>query len=94
MYPAFHIACPGSRACLAWQNIFSDAGTVLLSKEILLTLAGIFAVYVALVVYSGVSEFTSVVVNFDPRYLPAILMMAPLNYALRFVKWTYYGTNP
>jgi uncharacterized protein (TIRG00374 family) len=61
-----------------------------MKKRILLLLVSAFGVSLLLAVYSDVSVFLSAVASFDVKYLPAILMMAPLNYVFRFVKWSVY----
>jgi uncharacterized protein (TIRG00374 family) len=59
-------------------------------KRLILLFAGALGVSLLLAAYSGISDFTAAIRSFDPMYLPLILIMAPLNYILRFVKWSYY----
>lgn len=44
----------------------------------------------ALLMLSDIRGVMSVFSRFDLRLLPLILVLAPLNYVLRFIKWSYY----
>ncbi len=48
------------------------------------------AVLFGLLVIAGAGDVIAVFARFDLRYLPLILMLAPLNYLLRYVKWNYF----
>jgi len=48
------------------------------------------AVMAGLGIYADYNELGNSVGKFNFAYLPVILMLAPLNYCLRFVKWSYY----
>lgn len=61
-----------------------------LKRNIFFLLGGAFGVSLLLALYSDLDSFGGALSGFDVRYLPAILLMAPLNYVFRFVKWTYY----
>ena len=49
-----------------------------------------FALVIALLVFADFPEVILVYARMDLRFLPLILLLAPLNYLLRFVKWNYY----
>ena len=56
-------------------------------------LVGIFigiAVVIGIVLVSDAASLKRAFLDFDWRLLPAILLLTLFNYALRFVKWTYY----
>ena len=46
--------------------------------------------FVAISIYSDFNRLVAVFSSFDYRYIPLILILAPLNYFFRFVKWSYY----
>lgn len=48
------------------------------------------AVLVVLLMLSDIRGVISVFSRFDLRLLPLILLLAPLNYIFRFMKWNYY----
>ncbi len=52
-------------------------------------LAG-FAVIVLLLMFSDIKGVLAVFSSLNWVYLPAILALAPLNYILRYIKWSYY----
>ena len=56
------------------------------------------AVLAGLLIISDARGVVQVFSGFKLQYLPLILILAPLNYLLRFVKWNYYlkvsGLNP
>lgn len=41
-------------------------------------------------IYGDYNDLGNAINNFNFSYLPLILILAPLNYCLRFVKWNYY----
>ena len=46
--------------------------------------------FVAISLYSDFNRLVAVFSAFDYRYIPLILLLAPLNYCFRFMKWIYY----
>jgi len=48
------------------------------------------AVLAVLLVLSDIRGVVKVFSDFQLRYLPLILILAPLNYLLRYIKWNYY----
>ncbi|MGI5823630.1 MAG: lysylphosphatidylglycerol synthase transmembrane domain-containing protein [Dethiobacteria bacterium] len=55
--------------------------------------AGIAAglvVIAVLLILGDLRGVTGMFKSFDRRYLPAILLLAPLNYFFRYLKWNYY----
>ncbi len=61
-----------------------------LKKKILISLIMGMMVFVGLSIYSDVDNLMKVFVSFNYRYLPLILILAPLNYFFRYIKWNYY----
>ncbi|MDM7992500.1 MAG: lysylphosphatidylglycerol synthase transmembrane domain-containing protein [Candidatus Fermentibacter sp.] len=59
-------------------------------KRALLTVFAALLVYTALVLLSDAPQFSSAISAFDPRWLPAVLGLPLVNYALRFLKWQYF----
>ena len=47
-------------------------------------------IFAALGIYADFDSLRQSISRFDFRYLPIILMLAPMNYVLRYVKWNYY----
>lgn len=47
-------------------------------------------IFVIMGIYSDFNKLFSSFLKFNLVYLPAILMLAPMNYLLRYVKWNYY----
>lgn len=48
------------------------------------------AVLFALLLIVGAGDVIEVFSRFDLRYLPFILVLAPMNYLLRYIKWKYF----
>jgi uncharacterized protein (TIRG00374 family) len=61
-----------------------------LKKKLFISLVLGLVIFVILGLYSDFNKIMESVSRFDLRYLPVILMLAPLNYILRYVKWNYY----
>lgn len=59
------------------------------SKIVISVIAGI-AIYAILSIYADINELLITLGNFNWIYLPLILLLAFLNYTLRFLKWDYY----
>ena len=59
-------------------------------KQMLKGLAAGVLVLVGLMLFAEIGSFTRAFLRFDVRFLPIILMLAPLNYFFRFLKWNYY----
>jgi glycosyltransferase 2 family protein len=49
-----------------------------------------FIVIVALLIYADLTDVIRVLSGIDLRYVPLIVILAPLNYLFRFIKWNYY----
>jgi len=47
-------------------------------------------IFIVLGLYSDFNKLVSSFLNFNIIYLPVILLLPPMNYALRYVKWSYY----
>jgi uncharacterized protein (TIRG00374 family) len=47
-------------------------------------------VFVGLSIYGDIDQLVKAFILFDYRYLPFILLLAPLNYFFRYMKWSYY----
>ncbi|QEK13254.1 flippase-like domain-containing protein [Crassaminicella thermophila] len=47
-------------------------------------------VFAGLSIYSDINDLINVFVAFKYHYIPLILLLAPLNYFFRYIKWTYY----
>jgi uncharacterized protein (TIRG00374 family) len=48
------------------------------------------AVIAILLILGDLRGVSGMFLNFDRRYLPVILLLAPLNYFFRYIKWNYY----
>ena len=59
-------------------------------KKLFISLILGIIVFVILGIYSDFNKIAESLKNFDFRYLPLILMLAPLNYFFRYIKWNYY----
>jgi uncharacterized protein (TIRG00374 family) len=58
-------------------------------KVFISTILGLIVVF-AMGMFSDFNKLAESLARFDYRYLPIILLLAPLNYFLRFAKWNYY----
>ena len=47
-------------------------------------------VIAVLLIMGDFKEVIRVFLKFDIRYLPLVLILAPLNYIFRYIKWNYY----
>ncbi len=47
-------------------------------------------IFAAIGIYADLDSLRQSIREFDFKYLPIILMLAPMNYVLRYVKWNYY----
>ena len=61
-----------------------------LRRKILLSLGLGMAVMLGLSIYADLPSLWAVASRFQWRYLPLIVGLTLLNYALRYVKWHYY----
>lgn len=61
-----------------------------LKKKMLISLFLGVAIFIVLGLYSDFNKLVSSFLNFNIIYLPLILLLPPMNYALRYVKWSYY----
>lgn len=48
------------------------------------------AVFAVIGIYADFGSLKESISSFDFSYLPLILILAPMNYVLRYVKWNYY----
>ena len=48
------------------------------------------AVIAILLILGDLRGVSGMFLAFDRRYLPVILLLAPLNYFFRYIKWNYY----
>jgi len=58
-------------------------------KRVLLTVFAALLVYTAFVLLSDAPLFADAISSFDPGWLPVVLGLPLVNYALRFLKWQY-----
>ena len=49
-----------------------------------------FVVLVIILIIADVRAVAQIFADIDLRFIPLIVLMAPLNYLLRFIKWNYY----
>lgn len=61
-----------------------------IKKKLFISLILGIIIVVALGIYSDFSKIITSIMNFNFWYLPLILMLAPLNYFFRYIKWNYY----
>lgn len=61
-----------------------------LKKGFIFSLFISMIVFVGLSIYGDIDQLIEVFIEFDYRYLPFILILAPLNYFFRYIKWSYY----
>jgi uncharacterized protein (TIRG00374 family) len=61
-----------------------------IKKRILISIILGLMVFIALGMYSDYSKIAGAVSAFNYAYLPFILLLAPMNYVLRYIKWSYY----
>ena len=61
-----------------------------LKKKVYISLIIGVGIFAGLSVFSDIDKLVKVFITFDFRYLPIILILAPLNYCFRFIKWNYY----
>lgn len=61
-----------------------------LKKKIFISIIFGIIIFAGLSIYSDFSEITKIFLTFDYKYIPLILILAPLNYCFRYIKWNYY----
>ncbi|MFZ5968850.1 MAG: lysylphosphatidylglycerol synthase transmembrane domain-containing protein [Bacillota bacterium] len=61
-----------------------------LKKSIVISIIIGVGIIAGLSIYSDVDALINTFVHFNYKYLPLILILAPLNYMFRFIKWSYY----
>jgi len=61
-----------------------------IKRKLFLSLILGVIIAVALGIYSDFNKLAASVMSFNLWYVPVILMLAPLNYLLRYLKWSYY----
>ncbi|MBB6215599.1 uncharacterized protein (TIRG00374 family) [Anaerosolibacter carboniphilus] len=61
-----------------------------IKKKIFAALIIAIIIFAGLSLYSDVGKLGKVFLDFDFTYLPIILLLAPLNYLFRYIKWSYY----
>lgn len=60
-----------------------------MARRALLTVLLAIVVYTAMVLLSDVQRVRETAIDFDPAFIPLILMLPLANYFLRFLKWHY-----
>ena len=61
-----------------------------IKKKLIISLILGLIITAALGLYSDFNKLVASILRFDFRYLPLILLLAPMNYFLRYIKWNYY----
>jgi len=61
-----------------------------LKKKILISIIIGIAIFATLSIYSDFNKITKIFLTFNYKYIPIILILAPLNYCFRYIKWNYY----
>lgn len=69
---------------LVWLNFGQ------IKKKLIISLILGAIIMVGLGVYADFNKLAGSLLRFDLAYLPLILMLAPMNYILRYFKWNYY----
>jgi hypothetical protein len=59
-------------------------------KKILISIIISIAIFTTLSIYSDFAKITKIFLTFNYKYIPLILILAPLNYCFRYIKWNYY----
>jgi len=61
-----------------------------LKKKIFISIIFGLIIFAGLAIYSDFNKILGILFIFDYKYLPLILILAPLNYCFRYIKWNYY----
>ncbi len=61
-----------------------------IKKKIFISIIIGIAIFATLSIYSDFTKITKIFLIFDYKYLPLILILAPLNYFFRYIKWEQY----
>lgn len=61
-----------------------------LKKKIFISIIFGLIIFAGLSIYSDFAKITKIFLTFNYKYIPLILILAPLNYCFRYIKWNYY----
>lgn len=61
-----------------------------IKNKILISVIVGITIFTILSIYSDFYEISKIFFSFNYKYLPVILILAPLNYCFRYIKWNYY----
>lgn len=61
-----------------------------IKKKIFISIIFGLIIFAGLSIYSDFNKILGILFIFDYKYLPLILILAPLNYCFRYIKWNYY----
>jgi len=61
-----------------------------LKKKIFISIIVGIIIFAGLSIYSDFTKITKIFLTFNYKYIPLILILAPLNYCFRYIKWNYY----
>ena len=61
-----------------------------LKKNIFISIIFGLIIFAGLSIYSDFTKITKIFLTFNYKYIPLILILAPLNYCFRYIKWNYY----
>jgi len=61
-----------------------------LKKKIFISVIFGLIIFAGLSIYSDFNKITKIFLTFNYKYIPLILILAPLNYCFRYIKWNYY----
>jgi len=61
-----------------------------IKKNVFFSLILGLIIFIGLSIYSDYKKIVGLLFIFDYKYLPLILILAPLNYCFRYIKWNYY----
>ena len=61
-----------------------------LKKKIFISIIFGLIIFAGLSIYSDFTKITKIFLTFNYKYIPLILILAPLNYCFRYIKWNYY----
>jgi len=61
-----------------------------LKKKIFISIIFGLIIFAGLSIYSDFIKITKIFLIFNYKYLSLILILAPLNYCFRYIKWNYY----
>jgi len=59
-------------------------------KKILISVLLGFAILAIVMMYSDIKGLEKAILSFDFRYIPGIILIVPMNYLSRYIKYSYY----